>query len=528
MKRLFFAVFSVLFLFLPLWVSATGQAAAVSDKLTITTMEAVSTNKRYPYWAEVAGEKFGVEFDFQRMSDQGVNDALALRFAAGDYFDWFWNYGSYPYPPETTTHKWGMDGHLVALNDYLDDIPNYVKLWSAQSEVKLWAPRTPEQWQESYAHAVAADGNLYFIPAISQQLTTNGWMYRKDVFDDLGLDYPRTPDELYDVLAALKRAYPDVYPLVPRGLGRFIFNFFLAWRTYPSVHFDIDSGEMVYGPATEKYREMMTFVKKIIDAGFVHPEWPTFNWAQYIVLVFTEGKGGFVYPDPYADSAVGWTGFSQRYQPGSTSVWETPDWMVTAYPERGMMINRMLGHYPFGPFITKGASSDKIDRLMQTINWLCTAEGELAINFGEQGVTWEYGDDGKPHQLDFIRSFYNQDARDARDEWSLGGHPLYRSYAEKIEGQGDVVLGALAHAVALLENCDSLENIRWDFSVPESKDIADLGVVVKDTYTAYQYKFLLGELDVTSDADWTGYLDALKRAGLDQYIGIHRTAYDRK
>ena len=92
MKRLMMVALAFLVM-LPAWVMATGEAetAAPEGPLAITALAPFSgTNKPevYPYWAELANEKFNLEIDFERTSRDGIDEKINLRFAAGDYFDW--------------------------------------------------------------------------------------------------------------------------------------------------------------------------------------------------------------------------------------------------------------------------------------------------------------------------------------------------------------------------------------------------------------------------------------------------------
>ena len=119
MKRLMMVALAFLVM-LPVWVMATGEAetAAPEGPLTVTALAPFSgTNKPevYPYWAELANEKFNLEIDFERTSRDGIDEKINLRFAAGDYFDWL--DATNANPPESAIKRWGLEGHLVALDD---------------------------------------------------------------------------------------------------------------------------------------------------------------------------------------------------------------------------------------------------------------------------------------------------------------------------------------------------------------------------------------------------------------------------
>ena len=72
-----------------------------------------------------------------------------------------------------------------------------------------------------------------------------------------------------------------------------------------------------------------------------------------------------------------------------------------------------------------------------------------------------------------------------------------------------------------------IKKIPWGFNVSEEKDRADVETVVNDTWAQYRSKFIFGDLDANSNADWQEYLDALDKAGLERLLQIYQTTYDR-
>lgn len=71
-----------------------------------------------------------------------------------------------------------------------------------------------DDFMKSFMDACSRDGKLYALP-INQDC--NIMMYRADIFNELGLDVPKTFDDLKDVCAKIKEAKPDMFPIVMRG-----------------------------------------------------------------------------------------------------------------------------------------------------------------------------------------------------------------------------------------------------------------------------------------------------------------------
>lgn len=110
------------------------------------------------------------------------------------------------------------------------------------------------------------------------------WDYRKDVFDQLGItEFPKTIDELYDVCAKIKAAYPDKIIISCNGMGTTspgsaLTGFFQAYwipELILTQHSYVDPVTKEYVPyalTTDNAREMYKTIKKFNDAGFMDKE----------------------------------------------------------------------------------------------------------------------------------------------------------------------------------------------------------------------------------------------------------------
>ena len=86
-------------------------------------------------------------------------------------------------------------GAFLALDDYEEFLPDYNKFWDSLPEDEQWMRET----RRSY------DGKIYYAPVYGLERSTNirGWLYRKDIFVQLGLDVPQTWDDVEDIIRAL-------------------------------------------------------------------------------------------------------------------------------------------------------------------------------------------------------------------------------------------------------------------------------------------------------------------------------------
>ena len=97
-----------------------------------------------------------------------------------------------------------INGALVNISDNLDKMPNLKKLYKD----------TPENGRV-FSDYASKDGNLYLVPAYGIARDVNHlFMYRKDVFDKLGIEPWTDSESFYNCLKKLKEAYPDSTPSV--------------------------------------------------------------------------------------------------------------------------------------------------------------------------------------------------------------------------------------------------------------------------------------------------------------------------
>ena len=112
-------------------------------------------------------------------------------------------------PDMSYVSKYVSQGAFVAIDDYLDEMPNYTKFWDS----------VPEEEAESMLKMRrAVDGKTYYPQVYGRQNTINlrTWLYRKDIFEKHNIKMPETMDDLYLAAKQLKALYPDSFPICIR------------------------------------------------------------------------------------------------------------------------------------------------------------------------------------------------------------------------------------------------------------------------------------------------------------------------
>ena len=65
------------------------------------------------------------------------------------------------------------------------------------------------------------------------------------------------------------------------------------------------------------------------------------------------------------------------------------------------------------------------------------------------------------------------------------------------------------------------------YTEDEEKQYTDLETALNAKRDEYMARFLMGESDPNSDADWQTYLDDMKKIGLEEFEKLQTTVYER-
>ena len=135
-----------------------------------------------------------------------------------------------------------------------------------------------------YAHMFYS-GEMCVIP-VRQNLPYLSFNIRKDWLDNLGMEIPKTLDDLYDVLYAFTYNDPDgngkndTYGISGAGLDGFA-AILMAYGVANPEDFIIRDGKLSYSAIDDNMKEAIVFIKKMVDAGIIDPEMMTNSSSEH-------------------------------------------------------------------------------------------------------------------------------------------------------------------------------------------------------------------------------------------------------
>ncbi|MGG1553848.1 extracellular solute-binding protein [Paenibacillus ferrarius] len=473
--------------------ASAGTASAAPAQIQKMTLNVLNySNPSWPYnkdnivWKMIE-EKTGVSFNVQLPSGK-LDDALSVTIASGNLPDMMMT------QDKKLADKYGQQGALVNILDYINDMPN----------LKKWMEKYPLDTQNT----ISSDGKMYMFPNAGIGETNRMiWMYRDDVFKKLGITQPQTWDELYAALKKVKEAYPKSYPLSFRnGLQRLL-NFAPSFGTGSDVYYDFDKKEWRYGPVEDNYKKMIEYLNKFYKDGLIPPDFLSADTKLWQDLMSTDR--GFVTVDyigriDFFNSALRkdkpdfnlmFMGAPAGYAGGPAKN------AYTQYLDEGFMV---------------ATSSKKIKEIMKFMDFFYSEEGRTLSSWGQEGVTYKT-ENGKKQ---FIEKY--ADVADMRKKTGLSTDGTYAW----IDYDAHLSLSSpeLQKAYQEAPKYDSQQQPRPAFTSSEMEVLSLTGDTIMKKRDENISKFIVGERSLD---DWPKYVADMKALGVDKIVDIYKKAYDR-
>lgn len=313
---------------------------------------------------------------------------------------------------------------LMASQEYPDIIANFTTYYSAgipnavENQIAIIVDEYVEKYMPNYRQvledpdikrAVTTDEGymaaLYMMNNV-KQAPWNGMGIRKDFLDRLGLEIPETYDELHDVLKAFKDELGLKAPMNLDGFGAMVGDH-ISWLFAPGYGvigtvYAENGTTAKYGPVQPAYRDYIEMLRNWYAEGLIDPDFESNN------PLFGEGETMLI------NDQVGYT-----IACDFVGTWEennripiNPDFYL--YPTPCMTLNKGE-HTHFGVFqniIEVGSvittSADNLETLFRWIDYCYGDEAFLMMNFGEEGTTFYFDENGEPTlNVEWCESYFN-------------------------------------------------------------------------------------------------------------------------
>ncbi len=264
-------------------------------------------------------------------------------------------------------------GAFWDLTDYVKDTENYPNLAGSAAV---------------YSN-ISIDGRIYGIYR-TRAYPRAGIYYRKDIAEKMGITkVPETIEELTALANALNAYSPDTYALNMCSYTAGTINVITV--AYGAPHnWGIDENGNIY-PAHKSpaYLEGLNWLRDLYLAGGIDPNFATIDSSQWDNIERTEKA--FMRFD-CLDNAYRQQEWFEKNAGVTDQIWEMvgtlakADGSITVWPQNAGFNGEIV--------VTKTVKEADLPKVMKFLDWANSAEGQMMINWGVEGVTYLLDEEG--------------------------------------------------------------------------------------------------------------------------------------
>ncbi|MGL4308066.1 MAG: extracellular solute-binding protein [Cetobacterium sp.] len=405
----------------------------------------------------------------------------------------------------------GMEGGMIPLNDLIDKHGPNIKAFF-------------EKYPRYKMDAVAADGNIYIIPAYYDwynMRASQGLFIRQDWLDKLGLKQPQTMEEFYQVMKAFKEKDPngngvaDEIPYFERT-AEFAHKELVGLFGARTGFYADKNNKIIYGPQEARYKEAMKEVIKWYKEGLIDPEIFTrgFQTRDYMLR---NNLGGITFD--WFPSTTAYNTDTQLKEENKNF-----EFIAIAPPKyKGKSYAPDARPTSFGGWGITASAKDPVT-LIKYFDYWFSPKGYELYNWGVEGDTFKRDSKGNKYFTDKVMKVEGKNPLEILNnegvQFKIGALQDY-TY-EKAWGNPQ----AMEFAEMYMANdyiVDPMPNLKY--TAEESKKLQKISFQLKMLLEEMSQKWILGAADF--DKTYEDYLKRLKSVGIDEAIEINQKAYNR-
>lgn len=488
--------------------ASAAPAPASSGPITLSVFQYELENQQPDFdnlWFYQELEKeTGIKIDWRPVKDGDWKTKLNLMFASMDLPDIISR-------GEVDIEEYGVaQGLLVALDEYLpENMPNYYSRLSMN---------------DSNAAIPASDGKSYWIGNLTaQNVNHDGNHYiNKAWLDELGLQIPKTIDELTEVLRAFKTKGPDIIPFSGADLVHQTQGLYTHF-----ANFGVPLNQFVYATIQD-------------DNTLIFPAYlPGFRAAcEWLNMCYNEGlldkesitQDSNVWGTKMNSGLVGYTTYLRLINTALTP--ETTEQFVSILPpasEFGVKVPRILEVPSKGAMLTINnkhipESLQWLDAQMETERMMVSVNGPIheggpieptmLINAdGKYEIKYIPEDNGLYKYVPVYHGMFFAPGDYYFDIFEMPPHRVERFESSKMyEDAGVLEKNSYYYLYRLIK-------MGSDESIERERIHNDLEKFMKESLAKFISKGV-------TDAEWDKFLSDAKAIGADRYVALYQDAYD--
>lgn len=439
-------------------------------------------------------------------------DTFNLVIASGDYPDVISNFYKY----YTNGIQDGIEQEIIIDMDepIREYMPNYMNIVNSDPEITR--------------QASTDDGKIWGVQLISNpvQDSFNGPIARADLMEKYGIDKLTTLDDWENYLTQCVQNEAEC----ARGALLLMNTGFMSNYTTPSFTissaFDsgtvdtpwiVIDGQVIYSPVTDGYKDYLKRMNDWYEKGLVYRDFASYQQTFGQASMMSTGEvtlaDGFYnsIDDTESDATV--EGLRVKAVPypvqkeGDTIHLRNYTYQVR--PEYAMLISTACQY---------------VEEVCKYFDYMWTEEGIRLVNYGPEGVTWNWDPDGKIEFTDVITN--DPDGNSVKSMFTYYGTFNFCTYNDWTR-----------EAITLSDDCMSCLDL-WascgdkDYVMPnvtlnteESETYGAIFSNVNTHVSEMTLRFINGTDDI--DAGWDEYVAQVEGMEIQKVIDCYQAAYER-
>ncbi|QCT02035.1 extracellular solute-binding protein family 1 [Paenibacillus algicola] len=354
---------------------------AATDKPTITVpfvdFGVIPTSQgtgEQNFWTEWINENAPVQVEFMNIPVAQRIEKYNALFASGDAPDLIMTFGD-----EYINHL--IDQKLVMPIDEL------IEKYSTEYKALM------EKYPEIKKVATKSDGNMYQFTRVIGLKTNRIMVIRDDWLKKLGLEMPRTTEELYAVAEAFAKEDPDgngkadTYGIGLSENSRNLINDIFGVTSYYETEGKLTRDD-------EPSRQALSFMKKLYDNNVVDKDFLTDVIGDKEKQDFLNGKLGITFINQGA-RAMGYDTFKTFKNNNPDGSYQT-----MPIPESPTGKHMIYLNPPFEMFVMVNSKAKNPEAVMKYIDFLIKDSTGITMSYGIKDKHWKLGENGCPQSLD--------------------------------------------------------------------------------------------------------------------------------
>jgi putative aldouronate transport system substrate-binding protein len=460
-------------------------------------------------------EETGVHIEWKNYTNDVFVEKRNLAVASSDLPDAIMDAGYSDYD----LLKLAKDGAIIPVEDLIEKyMPNLQKVLEAAPEYK--------------SMITAPDGHIYSFPWIEELGTGKENIHSIDDFpwinvewlNNLGLEMPKTTEELKQVLLAFKTQDPNGNGKADEIPMSFIINHggedpaFLFGSFGLGDNWDhtvvSNEGKVLFTAADEGYKEGISYFADLYKEGLIDIEAFEHDWNTYLAKGKDERYGMY-----FTWDKANITGMNDKYE--LMPPLAGPDGHINATRTNGMGFDR-------GRMVITSANKN-LELTAKWIDQLYDPHQSVQNNWGT------YGDEEQQNIFEFDKAenmlkhlpLEGAAPVEVRQKTSINGPlAILDEYYGKVTTKPDDAAWRLDLMKEVMVPHMKAENIypKVFFSIEE---LDKLATIETDLFAYVNRKRAEWMATGKVEAEWDEYLKELDRLGLQEWLEIKQTGYDR-